>query len=336
MSPKVKICFVVLDEMALRILLQLDEFKDLIIGVTDLGNGDRRADLAEEVLIGMIRSIFGKWKLPVAFWFTNKKLTAKEFAKLFFEFIEVILEAGLDVRAIVTDGLAKNILAVNLLGATDEVPCFYVQGKRIVCVVDPPHLLKALRNALLNYILICPDGTMVDIKYIRAFVMQDMQMQPRLAPKVTKKHINPNNFDKMSVGRACQLFSQSTASGVMSYTVVGALPPEAMATGRFCEKNNNFWDSFQGLEYKPNPDAGDLKCAITANSAHLQLWADVFEEMEGWTFLGSERVQVMKNWRRTMRALAILWDDLQQEGYEYFPVGAINQDCLENYNASMR
>ena len=44
----------------------------------------------------------------------------------------------------------------------------------------------------------------------------------------------------------------------------------------------------------------------------------------------------MKNWRRTMRAFAILWDDLQKEGHEYLPVGAINQDCLKNFNSGVR
>ena len=59
----------------------------------------------------------------------------------------------------------------------------------------------------------------------------------------------------------------------------------------------------------------------------LRFWADMFEETEGWHFLGSERVQVMKIWRRTMRAFAILWDDLQKDGHESLPVGAMNQDC---------
>lgn len=60
------------------------------------------------------------------------------------------------------------------------------------------------------------------------------------------------------------------------------------------------------------------------------------DEMKGCHFLGSERVQVMKNWRRAMLALSMLWQDLQDEGYDYFPVGAINHDCLENYNSTMR
>ena len=84
----------------------------------------------------------------------------------------------------------------------------------------------------------------------------------------------------MSVPLSVQLLSKFVASGVLSHTVLGGLPPEAMATGRFCEINN-FWDSFQGTEYIENPDAEDFKCALSKNSAHLQLWADMFEEMEG-------------------------------------------------------
>ena len=188
----------VLDEMALKTLLLLDEQKDRIVGVSDLGNGDRRLDQAEEVLIGMVRSIFGKWKLPVAFWFTNKKTESPRVCShLFRELIETLLEVDLDVRAIVRDGLSKNILAEDLLGASDEDPCFCFNGKKKVTIVEPTHLIKALRNALLKYILFCPDGTLVDIKLIKASVVQDMQMQPRLATRVSKRHIDPNNFDKM-------------------------------------------------------------------------------------------------------------------------------------------
>lgn len=101
-------------------LCQSDDIK----GHCDLGSLGRRPDLAEEVLVAMIRSVYATWKLPVAFWFTTKRQNASEFAHIFHETIAALLDSGLDVRAIVTDGLQKNIAAQHLLGASYEYPWF--------------------------------------------------------------------------------------------------------------------------------------------------------------------------------------------------------------------
>lgn len=175
----------------------------------DLGSFGRRPQLAEEVLVAMVRSIYGTWKLPFAFWLTDKKLQATDFAKIFEETNSALLEVGLDLRAQVTDGLQKNLAAEHLLGASYERPWYFL--------------------------LLRPDGTLIDVKFIRAFVLSDLEAQPRMAPKVGKRHINPSNFDKMSVPLAMQLLSPDVAAGVMTYSVLGALPLEAMATGKFSQ-----------------------------------------------------------------------------------------------------
>jgi len=59
-------------------------------------------------------------------------------------------------------------------------------------------------------------------------------------------------------------------------------------------------------------------------------------DMQHWQFLGTHRVQVMKNWTMSMNAYKTLWTDLQAEGYLYLPVGHINQDFEENLFSGMR
>jgi len=85
----------------------------------------------------------------------------------------------------ITDGLSKNILAGQIMGATIDKPIISVNGKTIVVIVDPPHLLKSLRNALHSYLLCMDDGTLIDIKFIKAFILQDIQREVRLAKKLT-------------------------------------------------------------------------------------------------------------------------------------------------------
>ena len=71
----------------------------------------------EEVLIVMIRSIYGQWKFRYAFCYTHRKLTAEYFATIFRDTITVLLEIGLKVRPIVADGLAKNKTAMQIADA---------------------------------------------------------------------------------------------------------------------------------------------------------------------------------------------------------------------------
>ncbi|KAE8741803.1 hypothetical protein FOCC_FOCC012664 [Frankliniella occidentalis] len=336
MSPEERVCFVVFDEMSMRVALAYLLQDDDIRGFCDIGSLGRRPDLAEEVLVAMIRSVYGTWKHPVVFWYTTKKQTSQEFAHLFNETISALLDCGLDCRAMVTDGLQKNIAAQHLLGASYECPWFYVNGKKIVTICDPPHLMKSMRNAVLKYLIHLADGTMVDVGFIKAFLIQDVEQFPRLAPKVTQRHANPNNFEKMNVGMAVRLFSPAVSSGMHTHIMRGSLPPEAAATAKFSENLFKFFQSFQGILYNEAPESTDLGCALTDNSGHIEFWIKMVNEMEDWDFLGGDRIQVIRNWRSTVIAFLELWDGLKKSGFLYLPVGHVNQDCEENFFSGMR
>ena len=172
-------------------------------------------------------------------------------------------KTGMVVKAIITDGLAKNKAAMDILGASEDNSFFFINGFKIYTVFDVHHLLKCLRNALLKYILLLPDGSLIKFAYIAQFVRMDMLMQPRLVEKVTETHLEPNNFQKMSVPLAAQVIHKKVAAKVMTYAALGALPVEAMATGRFLEKIANCFDSFNGITKEENSTPQTFKCAMT-------------------------------------------------------------------------
>ena len=87
MPENQKEVLIIFDEMALRVHFCYDSSADQVVGFFDLGNGERKDMPAEEVLVVMIRSIYGEWKQPFAFWFTHSKLTGGDFYKLFAESI---------------------------------------------------------------------------------------------------------------------------------------------------------------------------------------------------------------------------------------------------------
>lgn len=124
-------------------------------------------------------------------------------------------------------------------------------------------------------------GAIASTKWIKAFLLQDITMPARLAPKATMQHIKPNNFQKMNVSLATQLLSGSVGASVQTYTALGVLPPEAMATGKFCEQVNNFYKRFQGKVYDPNPAPDNYKCAMTDNSPHLRFQEEKLQRRRG-------------------------------------------------------
>ena len=327
---------IMLDEISLRTYYWYDAVNDMISGFIDLGNDDRRDLPAEDALVAMIRFVYGQGKQPIAWWNTNKKLTADDFAKIFNEILEAVTSAGLRVRAILTDSLAKNKLAMLKLGATEEYPYFFINEVKIFCIFDVPHLLKGLRNAILKYVLHLGNGQLVKFEYIKEFIEMDMKMTPRLAKKVTKTHLNPNSFEKMSVGRASQLFSDTVAVGILVYAMLGGLPHEATATGNFCAKINNLFDSWNGIEKIESPTPDQFKCALTDTSPHLKLWTEMYNDMLYWNFIGSTNLTFHINWRWSMRSVACMWEDLKKEGQDHLPVGHVNMDPLENCNSQFR
>ncbi|KAJ1531367.1 hypothetical protein ONE63_000048 [Megalurothrips usitatus] len=117
-----------------------------------------------------------------------------------------------------------------------------------------------------------------------------------------------------------------------------------MATGKFCEEINTFFQSFQGVKYVEDPEPGQIRIAVTATSPHVALWDKMLEEMAGWEFLGSTRVEVVRNWRMTTVGFKELFFDLCvpdpvnpcKELMPYLPVGHAVQDCEENFFAGLR
>ncbi|KAK3927524.1 Transposable element P transposase [Frankliniella fusca] len=325
---------IVFDETAAKVHFQYCAATDLVTGFVDLGNGARRALAGEEVMVGMVRCIYGSWKQPIAFWYTNRKLTSQDFSKIFKECISAVLSTGLYVRCMVTDGLQKNAAAVRLLGSTMNKPFISVEGQKIFALSDVPHLLKSLRNALMKYPLILKNGTVIKKSYIDTFIRHDMQMQPRLCNKITETHLTPNNFQKMNVSLAAQLLSKKVAAGLLVYSLFGALPKDAMHTAKFCERINNFFDSWNGIEILD--DQTTFKKALTDTSGHIKLWAEMFDEIKYWNFAGSTNLKFAENFLIAMQAVTMLWEDLKSEGFQFLPVGHINQDCLENFFSVLR
>ena len=59
----------------------------------------------------------------------------------------------------------------------------------------------------------------------------------RLAPKLTKQHIELPAFSKMKVKRAAQIFSNTVQAAVMTYIMFRSVATRSVSYGSFCEKH---------------------------------------------------------------------------------------------------
>ena len=81
---------------------------------------------------------------------------------------------------------------------------------------DPPHLIKCIRNNLMKYTFRFGQHT-AKWEEIVVFYNKDKKLPIRAAPKLTDKHIKPNNFAKMKVKYATQILSHTVAASIYMY-----------------------------------------------------------------------------------------------------------------------
>ena len=71
----------------------------------------------------------------------------------------------------------------------------------------------------------------------------------RLAPKLTKQHIELAAFSKMKIKRAAQIFSNTMQAAMMTSICSGHLPPEAYHTAAFVKNMDALFDIFNSRPY---------------------------------------------------------------------------------------
>ena len=92
----------------------------------------------------------------------------------------------------------------------------------VVVMTDVPHLIKNLRNHIVNgqSIRIPPETVVqfrlptdvVSVEPLQRLVEYQADKELKPAPKLTSKHLQPSHFEKMKVSQALNVFSHSVAA----------------------------------------------------------------------------------------------------------------------------
>ncbi|KYB25608.1 hypothetical protein TcasGA2_TC034291 [Tribolium castaneum] len=225
-----------------------DQKRDEIIGFHDNGKG-KEFKPAQNALVLMARGIEENWKQPLAFFFVNSTCNAQDLQSILHECITRMLNIGFTVKAVVSDMGSNFIQLSRDLGITTKHTDFQVQGKTIRYFFDTPHLLKCMRNLLLQN-TVHFDGKEASWKFVEQLFNLEKNKDLRMAPKLSEAHIHPTNFQKMKVKYAAQVLSSTVSSDSYKtkkniYTIVNIVALStymAMRTAEFIEKIDHLFD----------------------------------------------------------------------------------------------
>lgn len=324
-----KDCILCLDEISLKPRLFYDISRDKIIGF-QTGNDKDTQEIARSALIVMARGITSSWKQPIAYFFYKTSATADDLKDILFESVRKLRQTGLNVRGVVSDqGANFYKLVKSTLQLTEDNPTFYIDEMKLVYLFDVPNLLRSTRNMFFSHIFTSHDGE-TRKGYLEMMYNVDKTRQFRLAPRLTNDHVYPNNFQKMEVGLASQVFSHSVAVAMHTYIDFNVLPKGAIPTANFILRMNQLF----GVLNSSNSEHFEAFMGSDKQKILLKEMDDVFQNLQVLNTEGknvTKKLKFLFGWRMTINSIFTLWESLKT-----YNARNLNKDCIENFFDQVR
>lgn len=337
-----KYCIICADEISLKLNLHYQINEDKIIGFHEV-DGVQTTQPASQAFVIMARGIFSNWKQQIGYSLLAQSNNYKELNEWLNDVISKIINIGFNVVAFVS-GQGSNFLNLaNERGVSVDKPYFHINKKKVYYIFDVPYLVKSVRNNLLKYDFefMDSDETKLTAKWedIQKFYSQDSQRSYRLAPKLTESHIKPNNFEKMKVKTATQVFSNTVAAAMNVSIDLGQLESSAIGTIKFIEL---FDKTFDVLNSSTLNDTNKYKNAFASKPYQNEL-LDKFESfLSTVTVINKNKknvtnsIQCLKGLKISIQSIKCLATDLQAKGFSFLYTKRLNQDPLDIFFGSVR
>lgn len=327
---KDRLCWILMDEMAVKEALSYDQVSDRIYGYEDTGT--KRTNLmAKQAFCVMVKGVLKSWKYPVAYYLSRKGLCASEIKNITKSVIKLLEQEGFTVLGITTDQCGNFQRAFKELGCTASNPKINVQQSYYYVFNDAPHLLKSARNMLHDqkkplYFPSFEDPA--KWKDVEQLFHLDGTQSLKLAPKLSRRHVENLRFgSKMKVNLAAQVLSRTVSKSIDLLIVDGEMSSSSAATSAYCLLFNNIFDVFNGSH----------------SSCKVPLRRPVFIGSKGMKYLESviptlieldelnrlRKVKFIKGWIQNINALKGLILDLKVYGIKYLSLRNLCQDPLE-------
>jgi len=191
-----KVCILKFDEMSLNQKYSMDLSKDKIY------SNHSKA----QVIIAA--GILKKWCQPIFYGF-DKNMSKK----ILLSAIQQLENVGFFVCAVVSDMGGSNQGFLREMGISFESPNIlhpFRLNSKIHFFADAPHLMKLLRNHILDQGIKLQDGTIIDKTLLESLISAD-SLELKLAHKLTSGILNVSGSERMKVSPAVKLLSAHTA-----------------------------------------------------------------------------------------------------------------------------
>lgn len=323
----VVICF---DEMKLRRCYEFDPSTNTVV---------RPAD---QVLVFMVKGLCNNYQ-QVIYYNYDEKPTRTVIDMI----VEKLEGCGLRPVALVCDQGTKNVALFKQMNVSMERPYYSNRtGNKLFVFVDTPHLIKSLRNNLLDSGYIVRGQPVTAAPIIK--IVEAQHADIKIAHKLTKDHFPPpRHVRRQKVSLAAQIFSNSTSAGIRRLVQLSKLKPntynrmplESEATADFLKQINDYFDIMN--VYKCDHDSRPTKRAYGFRDAlerQNEVLVDVHNTIMntrriGWTALLPCQKGVLQN----IRGLMGLLDYLRSSSdLTYIITRRLNQDELERLFGYLR
>lgn len=336
-------CVVSFDEVKIKDLKEFNKRLDLVEGFEDLGHLGRSKETAKHAIVFFMRGLYKNWKFPISYYFCNNSLEKTILKELITYNLKSIAEIGFIPKVIVCDQGSNNRGAFRLLGVTENNPFFLLNGSKIVALFDVPHLFKSIRNNLISGMFKLNEK-IINFDIIKqTFKIDSGSASGRVLTKITERHLNPNDFEKMSCKLALQVFSKTMAAAIKTCVANNLINvKEGTDTADFILSMNNLFDSLNSERlFDKNPHRCGLSEANKKAKDILIMGRDMFNSM---TKISVNKAGTLVHSRppcfdgivQTITGIFLLFENEKKDNNTFILTKRLNQDCLENFFSIIR
>ncbi|CAK1598210.1 unnamed protein product, partial [Parnassius mnemosyne] len=350
-----KLCSIVFDEVQLSAHLNFVASNDEIEGFV---KADGPPKFADHALVVMLRGICASWRQPVAYYFCQGTTPAATLKHILKDMVKKVFESGLKPLAFICDQGATSQRALKDLQEETKRHCFQnnikfdgsilIGASNLSVIYDPPHLIKGLRNNMLNKNLIF-EGKLTKWEDIVDVYNYDCKLgNIRMLPKLSDEHVIPEKIKKMKVKNCTQVFSERVAA-TMQYTATFSQRHDGTQISETTKNTaaavaffDQLFDTCNGSRSGRAP--GKIRGPVKLNSAHKAFWIEAIKKFKKMHFIPKsslekatiKNVPTLNNWVTTLESLIRVSEIMQSEGVSFFYTRNLNQDPLENFFGKIR
>lgn len=268
--------------------------------------------------------------------------------------IETLHSLGFSVRAVIADNHSTNVSAFSKIlisnGCDKDDLAVTKDGNKIYLFFDSVHLLKNIRNNLLNnkrFLFpafnfdgfldpIRCEGGEISWKLLHDVHEMDEKLKSNLrkAPKLSAKALHPGN-NKQSVPLVLAIFHETTSAAITSYF------PQCNDASNFLKLINAWWVITNSKsQFNNNNLLGNAAILDDNKPNFLRSMADWIDCWQREWMANCERFTLTEQTgsalKRTLRCTASLIEDLLAEEYNYVLTSRFQSDPLERRYSQYR